>query len=65
VSREVLLPPHRYNNHLNPLMLKDAWTQEEERQLFRLHDELGNKWAVIAAKLGGRYPTHYPAPTTR
>ena len=23
--------------------------------LFHLHDELGNKWAIIAAKLGGRY----------
>lgn len=34
--------------------MKDTWTETEERQLFRLHDELGNKWAIIAAKLGGR-----------
>lgn len=44
----------RYNNHLNPLMMKENWTETEERLLFHLHDELGNKWAIIAAKLGGR-----------
>jgi hypothetical protein len=36
-------------------MMKDNWSEAEERELFRLHDELGNKWAIIAAKLGGRY----------
>lgn len=55
MSLEVTPPRLRYNNHLNPLMLKDNWTEAEERLLFHLHDELGNKWAVIAAKLGGRY----------
>lgn len=48
----------RYNNHLNPLTVRDSWGEHEERLLFRLHDELGNKWAVIAARLGGRYKCH-------
>lgn len=52
---EVIPSTLRYNNHLNPHMMKDNWTEAEERLLFHLHDELGNKWAIIAAKLGGRY----------
>ena len=55
MSIEVTTPTFRYNNHLNPLMMKENWTEAEERLLFHLHDELGNKWAIIAAKLGGRY----------
>jgi myb proto-oncogene protein/myb-related protein len=55
VPRKVRDQQHRYNNHLNPLTVRDSWGEHEERLLFRLHDELGNKWAVIAARLGGRY----------
>lgn len=34
--------------------MKDSWSEKEETLLFRLHDELGNKWAIIAASIGGR-----------
>lgn len=46
----------RYNNHLDPALSKDEWSPSEELALFRLHDQLGNKWAVISQRLStGRY----------
>jgi hypothetical protein len=46
----------RYNNHLDPALSKDEWSASEELALFRLHDQLGNKWAVISQRLStGRY----------
>jgi hypothetical protein len=30
------------------------WSYEEEKYLFRLHNELGNKWAIISRKMNGR-----------
>lgn len=44
----------RYQQHLDPMMVSE-WTQEEEVKLYKLHDEIGNKWAVIAQKFPGRY----------
>lgn len=41
----------RYNNHLDPSLSKDEWSHAEELALFRLHDQLGNKWAVISQRL--------------
>lgn len=34
--------------------MKEDWTYEEELALYSLHDEIGNKWAQIAAKMNGR-----------
>jgi hypothetical protein len=39
---------------LNPSFAKEDWTEYEEMDLLRLHNELGNKWAIIAARLEGR-----------
>jgi hypothetical protein len=45
----------RWQNHLNPDVNRAAeWSEEEEKALFRWHDELGNKWADIAKHLPGR-----------
>lgn len=44
----------RWHNHLNPDIIKTAWTDEEERTIIRLHNELGNQWAKMAKVLPGR-----------
>ncbi len=44
----------RYHNHLDSTILRTEWTTEEEQHLYRLHDDIGNKWAIIAQKLPGR-----------
>ncbi|XP_042419694.1 transcription factor MYB3R-5-like isoform X2 [Zingiber officinale] len=44
----------RWHNHLNPVIKKDAWTEEEELVLMNAHHEYGNKWAEIAKVLPGR-----------
>jgi len=35
-------------------MQKDTWTDEEDKVLIEVHDEVGNKWAEIATRLPGR-----------
>lgn len=45
----------RYHNHLDSAILRTEWSPEEEEHLYKLHDEIGNKWAIIAQKLPGRY----------
>lgn len=44
----------RYHNHLDSTILRTEWTPEQEQYLYKLHDEIGNKWAIIAQKLPGR-----------
>lgn len=44
----------RYHNHLDSTILRTEWTPEEEQHLYRLHDDIGNKWAIIAQRLPGR-----------
>lgn len=35
------------------------WTIEEELMLIQFHNEIGNKWSVIAQKIPGKYlPAH-------
>lgn len=44
----------RYEEYLARLNTSSSWCAEEEETLFRLQSELGNKWRIIAMKLGGR-----------
>ncbi|KAL0392684.1 UNVERIFIED_CONTAM: Transcription factor [Sesamum radiatum] len=44
----------RWMNYLRPGIKRGKYTMEEEDLIAKLHDELGNKWSAIAAKLPGR-----------
>ena len=44
----------RWNNNLNPKIIKDEWTAQEEKILFEKHKVCGNKWSEIAKFLKGR-----------
>ena len=44
----------RWHNHLDPLILKDPWSLEEEKLLFEKNIQLGNKWADISKYIKGR-----------
>jgi hypothetical protein len=44
----------RWHNHLDPIVNKDNWTENEETILFNKHMEYGNKWSDIAKFLPGR-----------
>jgi hypothetical protein len=34
--------------------LASEWTTEEDEKLFKLHEEVGNKWSLIAQHIPGR-----------
>ena len=44
----------RWHNHLDPVVNKENWTEEEENILFSKHMEYGNKWSDISKYLPGR-----------
>lgn len=44
----------RWMNYLRPNMKRGNFTQQEEDVIVDLHKQLGNKWAIMAAKLPGR-----------
>lgn len=50
----VLFLTPSWHNHLNPLIKKTPWEDEEEWILFLYHKAINNKWAEIAKHLEGR-----------
>ncbi|KAH7843127.1 hypothetical protein Vadar_012918 [Vaccinium darrowii] len=44
----------RWMNYLRPNVKRGSYTKEEEDIIIKLHEELGNKWSAISAKLPGR-----------
>jgi hypothetical protein len=49
---------------IDPSLPREEWTRPEEDLLYALHDQLGNRWAVIGHRLGNRYSLPHPVPTT-
>ena len=44
----------RWHNQLRPDIKRDAWTEDEEQLLIKVHQDLGNRWADIAKQISGR-----------
>ncbi len=44
----------RWVNHINPDVVKDKWTPEEDKLLLEVELEFPKKWAQIARKIPGR-----------
>ncbi|KAK6141639.1 hypothetical protein DH2020_024612 [Rehmannia glutinosa] len=44
----------RWMNYLRPDIKRGNFTKEEEETIIKLHQELGNRWSIIAATLPGR-----------
>lgn len=45
IRERYTLSLHRWHNHLNPDIVKKAWSQEEQKKLFSAHRIYGNKWS--------------------
>ncbi|CAN6235634.1 unnamed protein product [Urochloa humidicola] len=44
----------RWINYLRPDIKRGNFSKEEEDSIIRLHEQLGNRWSAIAARLPGR-----------
>lgn len=64
VSITVLIRGFSYENHICAEGLRVEWLPEEERRLVELHNEVGNKWSLIAAQIPGKYIKFYSGATT-
>jgi myb proto-oncogene protein len=54
VQGEVGPSPRRYVTRIDTSHPREDWPRHDELRLFELHNQLGNKWAVMGAQLGGR-----------
>lgn len=45
----------RYITHIDTSHPKQEWNYALEQRMLALHNELGNKWAVIGHRMGGMY----------
>jgi len=53
----VLFPPHplrSWQNCVDPSVSREPWALAEDRAIFGLRAELGNRWVAIAARMPGR-----------
>lgn len=64
VPGTVLYGSFSYENHINTETAKVEWTIEEELLLIQYHNDIGNKWSVIAQKIPGKYHNTHSGPTT-
>lgn len=62
VPRTVAPVPLSYENHINTESAKVEWTIEEELLLIQIHNDIGNKWSVIAQKIPGKYHRPHTGP---
>ena len=44
----------RWNNHLNPKIVKTTWTEQEDALIFELYKKFGRSWTKISEFLPGR-----------
>ena len=44
----------RWHNHLCPSVNKDEWTEDDDKLIMQLVQQMGTKWSHIAKKLPGR-----------
>eukprot|EP01035_Chromulina_nebulosa_P018766 gene18766-24533_t len=44
----------RWCHHLDPNVKKSEYTDEEDKKILSLHQQLGNRWSAIAKQLPGR-----------
>ena len=44
----------RWHNHLDPNIIKEKWTLEEDKKLMNLFLKYGKKWSLIAKYMSGR-----------
>ena len=54
MQRKVTALLYRYISHIDTSQSKYNWTLDDEQKLIELHNELGNKWAIIGQQIGGR-----------
>jgi hypothetical protein len=46
----------RWRNYLSPVLTTRDWTVDEDRELIRLHHQLGPNWGIIGTCMGNRSP---------
>ena len=44
----------RWLNHLDPMIKKDDWTEEEDRQIYELYKKYGTSWSKVSKEMKGR-----------
>tara|TARA_B110001452_G_scaffold64190_1_gene50953 strand:- start:587 stop:1099 length:513 start_codon:yes stop_codon:yes gene_type:complete len=54
------LVPRRWHNHLRPTVKKEEWTEEEDRLIMDLVNEMGTKWLRVSPV--SLYPPRRAAP---